>query len=331
MRLYTWKHTRSAAALAVLALAAPSRAEPPPAQAGASPPSEAEKLYRDATVAIAANQLAVAEQKLAKAAELLPDNGPILQKQAELAEKKGASCQAAKGFEKAASLASKQGRTAIAEALSQRAREQGAACRGTIRVEAGGTCAESAATIRITAEDGSPAPSEASAPACKHSFSVSALGLSNSSPGKYTVTVEQPGNRPETRHVTLHGKEDVTLSVDLLPKEAAPDPKREERRRALFTGGVAATVTAAAAGVAAAVIAATVYNDDPFFVAVPVLSGAAIAIGATGFVMVVTNLPSSSPASTRDASLGQGQARSRSAAETPAAHATPMLGLGLHF
>jgi hypothetical protein len=54
---------------------------------------------------------------------------------------------------------------------------------------------------------------------------------------------------------------------------------------------VGSIVLATAVGVVAGGVAASMTMDDPSFVAVPILASAAVALGGTGLVLCLSNLP----------------------------------------
>jgi hypothetical protein len=316
--------------LTVTALMAPvvpcAAAPPPPGSVQAT--ADAERLYREAGAALAAGQLAVAERKINEANRLVPDNGPIAQRAAEIAEKRGDACLAAKTYQRAVQLALEQGRTTIATPLSRQAEEQAAKCRAVIQVKVGPGCT-AAATIRMVGERGAPAPSQSIVRACQHTFTVNAMDLSGTKPGNYDVLVEQPGMQSTKQHISVHGREKLTLDLDLAPAPASPDPAREEKRQLLFSTGLGALITGATIGIGAAVLAGTVYTQDPAFVAVPVLAGVAIAVGTPGLVLVVTNLPPSGPVSPAPPPSSGTPPRAGNAAA--ASLGSPVIQLGFRF
>jgi hypothetical protein len=287
----------STATVAVLSLTA--------ASAASAPTSPAERLVRDASIAATSNNLDLALQKLLEASALLPSNGPILQKIAEIYVKKGEPCEAQHGFTAAARIANERGRNDIEEQLVARARESGRACVAEIAINVASPCSDDVTRISLTSSDGAPLPAESSAQECSHTFTMPATSFSKSRPGTYQVVIKQPGKVAEMREVKLPGKTRVSIGVGPLravepgvnssgstggvlhPVELGPSS-------ILFGVGVGSVVLATALGASAILLGAIEQakaKGGDISAAVPILGASAVTVGGTGLVLVFSNLP----------------------------------------
>lgn len=334
MRIHKTQALLAATLLSALLVSSSSRADSPLSSGG-----EAEKLVREANAAVRDGDLVKASEKLERADLIQPDNGPIQQRRAEVAELRNDPCEAGRLYRRASSIATSQGKSVIAETLGQKGRAQEAQCNIDIAVSVEPPCAEGSTTITLSPRGGAPAPAETSSSSCQHTFSIRAVGLSSTA--SYEVTVSQPGRKSVTRSIDVPRAGRYPIGIGPLRKpgvgpveegdggldDPPPPPPRgqEETRRILFGIGMGSTVVATAIGTTAALLAASLLADDPSYVAVPILAGTAVALGGTGLVLVLSNLPSGQSAPP------QGSRAAFFPSSVPVVRGTPTLGIGMSF